>query len=268
MPKTKKTEAPKATKESPTIAEIVAQIKADQDAILAEETSMTANEARIVLSKLEIGRQLVALKAAARQAKKKWLTCVEFTGIHKRVARRFVRVAKSKWAEKGPNGSLPDPSKLPTDLHKLDALTKLSREQLDRLLAEKDLKRLERDEVIALARAARGDSPKTEAAPAKKLEDSARRFRNNSVKTIRQMKEPGLTPEAREQVLKAMGDTFDGIRRALQGDGVDEIKPAQEGAHGVEEIKRDSQDDGVEEIKPAQEGAHGDVTADTDTATE
>jgi hypothetical protein len=123
-PKTKKTETPKAPKETGTIAKIVAQILADQEAILAEEASMSANEARIVQSKIAIGRQLLALKAAARQARKKLLECLAPTGYDGRVARRLMRVAKSAWAKNGPNGSVPH-DQLPTDLHKLDALAGL-----------------------------------------------------------------------------------------------------------------------------------------------
>jgi hypothetical protein len=217
MPTMMEPPATKVDDNARSVEQITTAIEARQQTILAEEKAMTRNEGCIVKAKIAIGSELEALKEATKREKKSWISEAKLIGLNERVARRLMALARSEWADIGPNGS-DLLERLPVDDHKLAKLAELNREQLEKVIKDHDLKHLDRKEVAALVRDLCDGEPPEEAKPQVKLMASVGRFTKKSVEGIENWKKTGLEPKARQEFLDALKAGIKEIKRALDDD--------------------------------------------------
>jgi hypothetical protein len=200
--------------------------------IKAKQSKVAKQEGDIVSNLVRIGVLLIELQSAAGRT---WQRQVEKLGYHPRTASRLQKIALSWQGEIGTAGS-EILSRLPTDLQKLEWLSRLSREQLGTLLAWLDLKKASRNEVTAAVKELLGAT-------------AATRTKGSVVKVINQLftrmakvlagwHQAGNGEETPEQLRVAFHSGVQELQQAL--DNVSEAPmrqsvPVQEpGSHGAD----------------------------------
>jgi hypothetical protein len=113
--------------------------------IQGEQDKVARCEGKVVASRLQIGKYLAELRGRTCRG---WTVQLRSLGVDARAARRYVKLGKTELAAVGPGQ--PDLlAALPTDLVRLDWLSRLSVEQVRGLLARGSLREASRTAVIA-----------------------------------------------------------------------------------------------------------------------
>jgi hypothetical protein len=212
---TSNTTPPGKVQSAAAAAKLKEKIGAERKKIEKEEQSKAKNDAAIVRSQVRIGGWLVELQ---KHIRKTWTNDVKAMGYHPRVARRLQKLGASWWcAENGLHESVPV-EKLPIDLCKLEWLCRLNEEQLRELLGQQDCKGLPRPKVSRAVKAMLGiQTRKANTAPQAAVVNAVERFVQRLSARITELRQEGLAPQAREQVVVALDDGFAQFRRALSG---------------------------------------------------
>jgi hypothetical protein len=188
------------------------KIEAAQKKIEGEELSKSKRDGKIVLSLVEIGRLLVELQ---QHVKKTWSKDVKALGYSPRAASRLQQLGASWWAG---NGLLEAVSldQLPTDVHKLEWLCRLGKEQLAEFLGRTDCKALSRTKAIEAVKEVLGlHKDKEELAPEAVLVKTVEQFVRRLTAKIEDWQQGGSAPQARQQVRGALDHAFEELRQAL-----------------------------------------------------
>jgi hypothetical protein len=130
------------------IHQLEKELKQQEEALNEVYKSMTPNETKIVGFMIDRASTFLELKDEIKKTKHSFQDWLESKEINTRMASRLTTIGKNWGGEKRPTGSLLE--KLPTDVHKLEALSRLKRKTLEDFVAKHDCKRMERAELIKL----------------------------------------------------------------------------------------------------------------------
>jgi hypothetical protein len=204
------------------------------ETIRAKSESIASGEGNLVQLVIDLAKDFVALK---QQCKRRWLRELSKLGYHPRVASRYLAVGNSWWCDSVSPIGTHLTQRLPYDLHKLAALSQLSREDLEELLKDIDPQREGRSRVIKAVQRRQGIRAETER-KAKKIsgEDLLRKwdkYVGSTLDAIEVLGEDAATEAGRKELARKMEEQFFEIQDALD--------PQPEDEEGV----GDSEDDEV-----------------------
>ena len=156
-----------------TLTEVIEQIMAEKRRIAEAEGNLIANAIRL-------GKLFAELRAVA---KRRWQRELEDLGFSPRVVSRYLKLGTSWWAENATQGS-DFLAQLPNDLHKLEYLCRLTREQLVQFLAIVDCRECSRSELIAMVQRLLGEKVQATSTTAKRSIDTILKDWDRSVSRI------------------------------------------------------------------------------------
>jgi len=135
---------------------MVTTVKALCDCIRTLQEEVRKADGKSVLASVKIGGLLIYLTLKTGE---QWVTAAQELGYDRRTAARMKRVAKSWWKDGGleRTGFHKD---LPSDIHKLEMLCELTREQLATLVAGGEIRHKSRATLAETIRKIKGKTPR------------------------------------------------------------------------------------------------------------
>jgi hypothetical protein len=185
-----------------TLNEIVEQFKEKAELL-------RKNEVASVPLIIDQARIMVQLRTKAR---KNWEeVCEQKLKIHPRVARRYLKIGEN-WSDADRTPGSDVLARLPSDLHKLEALAELPLDLLTTLSGQLDLRRMERTEVIAKVKGmmGKGEGQHSEADPVLAVFNKWDSFAARLVKEVE-----GLDGAGRQRFGEELEDLMQQLQEAL-----------------------------------------------------
>jgi hypothetical protein len=213
--------------------------------IRLKSQALALAEGNLVEGLIALARDINALSVLC---KRKWLHELKKIGLHQRVAFRFREIGRSWWcSQDGPIGSALA-QQLPYDLHKLEWLCRLSKEDLEELLKDLDPQKEGRSRVIKAAQRRLG--LKAPSAKAAKITPPAlfKRWQKNVGNTLDLIEALGddASIEVRKDLARQMEEEFFEIQDALDPCTLDE--ETTEDFEGVE-VGQDAEE--LQDVTPS-----------------
>jgi len=141
--------------------------------IKEKSQAIAKTEQQFVLDVIDLGRLFVTLKENVKRFR--WLKELKDLKCHPRVVSRYLIIGYSWWGNQTPGSNIL--AKLPSDLHKLEWLCRVTPDQLKHLLVNLDCRELSRDEVIEAVQRNLGQSTKVARKAARlSVEEVAKRW--------------------------------------------------------------------------------------------
>jgi len=208
------------------------------------------NESAALPVIIDQGRLMVQFRIKAR---KDWeTTCEKKLNISPRVARRYLKIGE-RWATQDQTPGPELLTKLPSDLHKLEALCDLSSDQLKTLSSQIDLRKVERTEMIAKVRAiiGKGSQQQSISDPVLSVFNKWDTFSFRLAKDVKQ-----LNDHEKQNFIDEMEDNFQQLREkleeALKAPAKIETQPDDDDDDGDEPEEENDTEEEKEKTQPAQ----------------
>jgi hypothetical protein len=192
---------------APEVADLVAQIEAAQAKIRDDEADAAREHVRI-------GAMLVELQERVGRT---WMQTVKQVGYHQRVACRLQKLGSSWWRDEiGPTGSNFF-TQLSPDLHKLEWLCRLSREQLTEVLNEVDVMKVSRTAVKEAVQAKLGLAEDRPVQPVSidRLLRSLERFTARTIEAIEEFGPEAVVDGQLDEFRSALAGCFDELQSSI-----------------------------------------------------